>query len=251
MNDSQPPGCGASITEDTTLTADIGPCSRHGLVVEADGVTLDLGGHTINGDAFARSGADKAGILLKGVRGVTVRNGTVVGFDAGVAIQGGGGNAVRGVTVEDNVNYRVVTGRNADPDDVNLDEQVLCMLGEGISVANSSDNVIEHNRVYGNGPLAGIALVGDSNDNLVAHNDVADNDVPNTTPDGRPTTCGTGRQQGPMTRGRSIQGIGIRVEGPGADRNVVERNRVTRSAIAGISVHSYDSGRGTPPNEGR
>lgn len=162
----------------------------------------------------------------------------------------GGGNAVREVTVEGNVNYRVVTGRNADPDDVNPDDQVLSMLGEGISVANSSDNVIEHNRVYGNGPLAGIALVGDSNDNVVAHNDVRDNDVPNPTPDGRPTTCGTGRQQGPMTRGRSIQGIGIRVEGPGADRNVVEHNRVTRSAIAGISVHSYDSAGGTPPNEG-
>jgi len=240
---------GQEIDRSVTLHRDIGPCPEDGLVITADNITVDLNGHTIVGDPTARDGRCKAGIVLRGVRGVTVRNGTVRGFDAGVAIMGGGGNTVRQITVEDNVNYRVVTGRNADPDDVDVDNGVLCIFGEGIAVIDSSDNVIEHNRVYRNGPLSGIALVGDSNDNLVAHNEVADNDILNQTPDGRPTTCGTGPGQGPMGRGRAVQNIGIRVEGPGADRNVIEHNRVSRSAIAGIAVHSYNTQAGTPPNE--
>lgn len=249
MEDSADVSCGQEVTRSITLQHDLGPCAGDGLVVTADDVTVDLNGHTILGDPTARDGRCKAGILLRDVRGVTVRNGTVTGFDAGVAIMGGGGNTIQHITAEDNVNYRVVTGRNADPDDVDVENDVLCIFGEGITVTNSSNNVVEHSRVYRNGPLSGIALVGDSNDNRVAHNHVGDNDVLNQTPDGRPTTCGTGPGQGPMARGRVVQNIGIRVEGPGADRNVIEHNRVSRSAIAGIAVHSYNSQAGTPPND--
>ncbi|HWB71704.1 MAG TPA: right-handed parallel beta-helix repeat-containing protein [Egibacteraceae bacterium] len=249
MHESDEVSCGQEITSSITLTNDIGPCPEDGLVITADDITVDLDGHTISGDPTARDGRCRAGILLREVRGVTVRNGTVTGFDAGVAIMGGGGNTVQEITAEDNVNYRVVTGRNADPEDVDVDNGILCIFGEGISVSDSSDNVIEHNRIYRNGPLAGIALVGDSNDNLVARNDLGDHDVLNRTPAGRPTTCGTGPGQGPMGRGRTVQNIGIRVEGPGADRNVIEDNRITRSAIAGIAVHSYNAQAGTPPND--
>ncbi|HVL99780.1 MAG TPA: right-handed parallel beta-helix repeat-containing protein [Egibacteraceae bacterium] len=249
MNETSDVSCGEEITRSITLNKDVGPCSGDGLVITADDITVDLNGHTIIGDPTARDSRCRAGILLRGVRGVTVRNGTVTGFDAGVAIQGGGGNTVEEITAEDNVNYRVLTGRNADPDDVDVDNDIICIFGEGITVTDSSENVIAHNRVYRNGPLSGIALVGDSNDNRVAHNDVRDNDVLNQTPDGRPTTCGTGPGQGPMGRGRAVQNIGIRVEGPGADRNVIEGNRVSRSAIAGIAVHSYNAQAGTPPND--
>lgn len=250
MSDTTDVQCGQEITSSITLDRDLGPCAGDGLVITADDVTVDLGGHVLYGDPDSRDGRCRAGILLRGVRGVTVRNGTVSGFDTGVAIQGGGGNTVRQITAEDNVNYRVVTGRNADPDDVDVDNDILCIFGEGITVENSSDNVIEHNRVYRNGPFSGIALVGDSNDNRIAHNEVRDNDILNQTPDGRATTCGTGPGQGPMARGRVVQNIGIRIEGPGAERNVIEHNEISRSAIAGIAVHSHNTQAGTPPNEG-
>ncbi len=241
--------CGSVLAEDTTLTRDLGPCPGHGLIVEGNGITIDLNGHMIIGDPNARDGQDKAGVLLRGVSGVTVKNGTVTGFDAGVAIEGGGDNTVREVTVEDNVNYRVVTGRNADPGDIDNKNGVMCLFGDGIVLSDSSRNVVEHNRIYRNGPLSGISIVGDSNDNIVRRNDVRDNDVLNQTPDGRPTPCGTGPQQGPTTRGRAVQGIGIRVEGPGADHNLIEDNHVSRSAIAGISVHSHNTKIGTPSND--
>lgn len=45
--------CGQTITVSPTLTADLVGCTGPGLVIGADGVTLDLAGHTIAGDGHA------------------------------------------------------------------------------------------------------------------------------------------------------------------------------------------------------
>jgi hypothetical protein len=50
------------------------------LVVGADGVTLDLDGHSLDGDASG----DDVGIDVEGHRGVTIANGTVQEFTEGV-----------------------------------------------------------------------------------------------------------------------------------------------------------------------
>ena len=42
--------CGETITADTMLANDLTDCPDHGLEIGADGVTLDLNGHTIDGD---------------------------------------------------------------------------------------------------------------------------------------------------------------------------------------------------------
>ncbi|MDQ3645286.1 MAG: right-handed parallel beta-helix repeat-containing protein [Actinomycetota bacterium] len=235
--------CGQTITEDTTLDSDLN-CSGAGLIIGADNVTLDLNGHTVSGDPQARalSHEEAAGILFAPrVSGSTVRNGTVENFDAGVVVRGGSGNAIRDLTVRDNINYRVVTGVDADPAPGNS-----CDYGDGIALFNADNNVIENNQVIHNGPLSGISLVEDSDSNLISRNVVADNDVVNRTPDGRNTVCGTGSEgeQGPMRRGRTVQDIGIRIEGPGADDNRVERNEVTGNGLAGIAIHGYVC---TPP----
>ena len=46
--------CGQTITADTTLTVDMVGCVGAGLVIGADGITLDLAGHTIAGDGRAQ-----------------------------------------------------------------------------------------------------------------------------------------------------------------------------------------------------
>ena len=46
---AQPLTCGQTITRDTTLHADLGPCPGDGLVIGAGNVTLDLNGHSITG----------------------------------------------------------------------------------------------------------------------------------------------------------------------------------------------------------
>jgi hypothetical protein len=95
--------CGDVITQDTTLTADLN-CSGDGLMIAADGVTLDLAGHSITGPGPGSGCAVTAcrfynGVLVGGtgtgqaprpsVRNVTVENGTIRGFDAGVFGWGG------------------------------------------------------------------------------------------------------------------------------------------------------------------
>ncbi|MPZ65269.1 MAG: hypothetical protein GEU83_07025 [Pseudonocardiaceae bacterium] len=227
-------GCGDVITEDTTLAADIGPCPGDGLIVEADGVTLDLGGHTITGDPNARRAPDKAGILLYRVSGVTVTNGTVANFDGGVVVRGGAENTIRKVTASDNVNYRVLTGRDSTLDDIDRETGPFCDYGDGIAVFNSSGNSVEQNNVTGNGPYGGISLIEDSDDNVVAKNKILDNDVLNANPDGEITVCGG--PPGNMSEGRLSMTIGVKIEGPGSDRNVVEGNQVRNASMAGVGV---------------
>lgn len=234
---AQPATCGTVITSDTTLTHDVGPCPGDGLVIGADHVTLDLNGHSVTGDPQARQ-ADSVGVLFRGVRSSKVLNGTVQQFDAGVAVNGGGGNTVRGITARDNINYRAITGVNAQPNFE--DNPPDCDYGDGITTSDSSGNVLTRNRAIHNGPFSGISFVGDSDRNRATKNLVADNDVPNVSPNGRSTICGAGASgggEGPMPTGRPIQDIGVRVEGPGANHNRVDHNQVLRSALMGIAIH--------------
>jgi hypothetical protein len=60
--------CGDTVTADTVLRGDIVGCSGTALVIGADGVRLDLGGHTVDGAILASDRAD-----------VTVVNGEVHG----------------------------------------------------------------------------------------------------------------------------------------------------------------------------
>ena len=195
--------CGSVITQSTTLDSDVGPCPGDGLIVTASNIVLDLNGRRV----FAANGdGDNAGIRLRQVTGVIVRNGIVEGFDAGIVIGGGSGNAVQAVTARNNINDGL-----AEP----------CDLGDGISVFNSDNNRIDGNTVVNNGPYGGISLVEDSDGNTIRGNRALDNNVV-----GGRGGCGNARQD-----------EGIRIEGPGAKNNSVLGNTVRRSLLAGIGLH--------------
>ncbi|MEA2660835.1 MAG: hypothetical protein QOH08_407 [Chloroflexota bacterium] len=70
------PHCGQTITRDTTLRHDLSGCRGDGLKIGADGVTLDLGGHTVDGT----NAAGGEGIAVDGHARVTIRNGRVQQF---------------------------------------------------------------------------------------------------------------------------------------------------------------------------
>ena len=219
MSDPTPLPCGTEITRDTTLEADL-VCGRDpGLVIVADGLTLDLGGHTLSGDPDL--GNAGPGILLRGVSGVTVRNGTVQHFGAGVVVDGGSANLVENLTVQDNIGH-------PDGD-----------FGDGIVVTNSRENCVQANVVQRNGPFSGIALGPEAQGNEISDNTVTDN---NMIHPGRPGAGG--------------QTMGIRIEGPAANHNRILGNAVTGSGADGIVVLSTcddpDSEPpcvGAPPNE--
>ena len=206
--------CGEVVTTSVTLDGNLGPCPGFGLRVQASDVTIDLNGYRIFGQNTV--GVEQAGIQLRNVSRVTVMNGTVEGFDAGVAIEGGSRNTIKAMLVRDNIN----------------DLGGPCIYGDGITTFSSDENVIETSRVIHNGPYSGISLVDDSDNNVVRFNSVLDSDVPNRRPNGSVGPCG-------LAPSFAIQGVGIRVEGPGANGNRVEGNQVVNSAIMGIAIHPH------------
>ncbi|MCA1684157.1 MAG: right-handed parallel beta-helix repeat-containing protein, partial [Actinobacteria bacterium] len=166
-------GCGAVVKVTTTLTADVGPCVGDGLIIGADNITLNLNGHTVSGSGPV-DGSD-AGIRMtnrKGVRLTGPAGSTVRGFSAGVAIIGGSGNRVSGLTVADNVGPLT-------------DEAIF---GDGIGVFFSANNTIIDNTITRNGIYDGIGILGVlSDDNKLLNNRISD-----TTDGGVATQAGTG-----------------------------------------------------------
>lgn len=213
--------CGAVITVDTTLDSDVGPCPETGLVIGADGVTLDLRGHRVFGDGDG----DGPGILIGGRQGVVVTKGAVQLFGTGVAIVGGSGNTVSKVEATDNVG-------GGD-------------FGEGILVDSSSDNVLSKNVARDNGPYAGITLLGGASGNTIDKNLVESNDV---------LSSPTGPQQDDGIRlenfannnsitknnvyGNGLDGIALFAD---TFDNVVEKNDVRRNG-AHDQVHRQGDG---------
>ena len=88
--------CGDTITADTTLDSDLLDCPNNGIVIGADDITLDLNGHTIDGDGdpFEPCPKDEPcdiGVLNEGHDGVTIKGGTVTDFGLGVVVVPGEG----------------------------------------------------------------------------------------------------------------------------------------------------------------
>jgi Periplasmic copper-binding protein (NosD) len=113
--------CGDTITQNTRLDADLVNCPGDGIVIGADHVTLDLNGHTIDGQG------NGGGVLATGRRDVEVKEGAIQGFARGVSFDGVTRAAAR----------RVALG------------------GNGISCVSSEGCTIEGNSVFG----AGISVV--------------------------------------------------------------------------------------------
>ncbi len=83
--------CGATITTDTTLTADLVDCPSNGIVIGADNVTLDLNGHTVDGDAEFTDPCPKTefcdiGVVSEGHDGLTIKGGRFKQFFVGVSV---------------------------------------------------------------------------------------------------------------------------------------------------------------------
>ncbi len=81
--------CGQTVTASVTLEADL-TCPLGGLVVGADDVTIDLGGHTLFGPTAIPPAPGSVGIrTLPGlaVKGLRVRNGNFVGFARAITVR--------------------------------------------------------------------------------------------------------------------------------------------------------------------
>lgn len=219
--------CGTVIRANTALTANVGPCSRGGLVIGADNITLDLGGFAVLG--IANRSGDGVGIRVPGRSGVTVQNGRITDFDAGVGLLGGSANTVRNLLAKDNIG----TTKRGD-------------FGDGIAISDSDGNFILSNDVIHNGPYDGIGLFGASSGNLIEGNVVSGNNLPSVPDDGiriegPGATSNTVR--GNTVSGNTLDGIAVfSDQGTGLLNvgNVIEGNTVTANGFGLLGARPGD-----------
>jgi parallel beta-helix repeat protein len=114
--------CGAVVTSDVVLDGDL-TCPESAIVIGADDVTVDLGGHTLVG--AIPSGGDPRWSGVKTLRGISLRNirvmnGAIVGFDRGIDARNVAGLTVQNLVVVDPL----------------IGEGILVRNGAGVAIRN-------------------------------------------------------------------------------------------------------------------
>jgi parallel beta-helix repeat protein len=172
--------CGDEITADTTLDSDLVDCPNNGIVIGADSITLDLNGHTIDGDGTLFEGCDPqqepcdVGVANNGHDRVTVRHGSVRDFAIGVLV----GNA-RHMRIGDISSSRHLffgfalfdSGRSLVRN--SSGHHNVAPEGDGMGLFGCRRVRVLHNKFRHN-PGPGIHVL-DSSDNLVKRNRFARN----------------------------------------------------------------------------
>ena len=154
-------GCGATITANTTLKADIGPCSGEGLIFAASGITLNCAGYSISG-----KGVD-AGVNLAGHTKVTVENCNVTGFLEGFYLPNSNSSTLSRNTASSDGNdgFYLTSSSSMNFLVGNLADKNLY----GFSLYSSSYNSLIGNTAYSNS-YSGIYLSSSSGNSLTENN---------------------------------------------------------------------------------
>src|SRR5215218_4824811 len=156
--------CGAVLTADTKLDSDLVDCPNNGIVIGADNITLDLNGHTVDGDGELTDACEEdepcdVGVPNNGHTGVTIEGGSVREFRAGVVVLDAIHNRLRHLSVRSNIFSGVII---AGSPGARLEHNTLAGNGFGrIYVFNSPDLLFGHNAVAANGldtDQAGVTL---------------------------------------------------------------------------------------------
>jgi parallel beta-helix repeat protein len=290
---AQAVGCGSVLTSDTTLSADIVDCSGDGLVIGASGITVDLDGHTVAATRNQGGAPDGVGIDdSAGFDDVTVRNGTVEGFgqaavrltnadgarveqldtagslEAGVVVEGGSGNAVRGNDLRFPGQFGIVVRGDADqtaidrnrienPGTAGIVLEAGCVTGTTIN-ANTVTGALNDERDGGGiivgrreAPVSGTRVTGNdvsrnydrgifvgaaSSGTAVAGNTLTDNTFAGIENAGDNTTIRANRLHDDL----GLTGVAV-WNTQDASRAVVEGNSTRGASDAGVDDAGTDS----------
>ena len=228
--------CGQVITADTKLANDLTNCPRHGIVIGADDITLDLNGHTIDGDGvpFEPCPADEpcdVGVANSGIRdgqpfnghgydGVTIKNGSIREFpEVGVYVTQTSDNRMRAVTTSTSA-YESDGFHLIGCTRCRIEKSAASEYSIGVVVIRSHGVRIEHNDVHDN-EFGGVGVFN-SDDVRIVRNSVSG-----------------GGDQGGVIAGDAF-GISL---GGGSDGNRIEQNSVSGNGFVGVLVEEGDSNR--------
>lgn len=155
--------CGQVIKTSVKLSSNL-QCDSDGLLVGADGITIDLNGHTLTGPGADKS---KIGVSLATSSGVTIQGpGVIQGFQAGVLDTGGQGDTISKVIFQDNQIAVFATGAK----DTSINNNMMFDNDIGFASHSSTGTDFSQNMLNGN-KLAGVTLVN-SPDNKVDTNTI-------------------------------------------------------------------------------
>jgi parallel beta-helix repeat protein len=139
--------CGATVTTDVRLTADLVDCAGPGLVIGASGIEIDLDGHTIDG-----TGANAGIFNPEGHDALTIRGGTIREFGQGIDLLESRGSRIDRLRVTANgIGIVVMRGDHVRVERVEADANTF----SGIEVLFSEDVTVQRSTVTGH-PFGGI-----------------------------------------------------------------------------------------------
>ena len=150
--------CGQVIKQSVKLTANL-DCKTDGIIVGADGITIDLNGFTISGPGEKSS---KVGIMFADNDDVTVQGpGTIKSFQAGALFSGGQDNKISRVTFTENEIAIFETGSK----NVVIEDNLLFGNSIGVAAHSSSGSKLTTN-LFKSNDLAGVTLVNSASNEL-------------------------------------------------------------------------------------
>jgi parallel beta-helix repeat protein len=229
--------CGDTITADTTLDSDLLDCPNNGLVIGADGVTVDLNGHRIDGDGTEFAGCAKeeicdVGVVNDGHDGITIKDGTVTGFGPGVFLFRAKHGRLRDLSALENAFNGIVLVRSSRN---RIRRSTASRNGRqndfpGIALIASHHNRITRNTMSRNGDLG--LFMEASDGNRIAHNKTRRHREGGMIIEG---------DRNKIVRNRSVRdGGGVLItivsRGGKARGNLIRRNEVRDARSSGISV---------------
>jgi parallel beta-helix repeat protein len=225
--------CGDTVTADTTLDSDLLDCPNNGIVIGADGITLDLNGHRVGGNGKLVKNCPKfcdVGLLNDGHDDVTVRDGSVREFGFGVSVGRARHARVVRISSSRNLLFGIFVAESArslvrdSTGSHNLDPE-----GDGMGLFGSHHVRILHNSFRHNAQ-PGIH-VEDSTHNLIKRNAIARNSDMGILMQGDRNQVRRNRCAG--------NGVACIIVGPGS-RNVIARNHL----VGGGDGIGIEEGRG-------
>jgi parallel beta-helix repeat protein len=201
--------CGDVVTQSVKLDSDLVNCPGDGLVVGADGITIDLNGHKIAGDLPGLSGAGIANRIQ--YDRIVVENGTIMGFFDGVLMERSSGSAIRQLAVSNTI------------------YGLHLLNSPGLELPSAPGSTIEKNSI--SDAQNGIFLQGDSDRNRVEKNDVSG---ANTGID----LEGAGQSATQVPDANLVDKNDLRGNGIGIILGLALRNRIEKNLLvdSGISI---------------
>jgi parallel beta-helix repeat protein len=260
--------CGDTVTGDTTLDSDLINCPNNGIVIGADDVTLDLNGHTIDGDGVL--GCDEFYACDFGVDntaghdGVTIEGGTIRDFATAVFVLEANHNRLRHLSSSHNVlgGMLVIASPDARVEHTSISANGLTTDQAGLIVFDSSEVLIDANSIRDNGDI-GMFLQG-VDDSRVERNSVSGNPEAGIILDGNRNEV-SGNRASKNGDGISVggdsntivsnrvsdsfacpDGCGAGIGSTGGTGNLIARNFVARASRAGIWIADFEQEGGLP-----